>query len=157
MSVTYRARRARRVMSEINAVPYIDVVLVLLVIFMITAPLVLQGIEVDLPGAPSEPLEGEDEDPLVVSMRADGSIFVNLGLADETRAANRVTVYSLEEQVGKLLRARPALPVFVRADASIEYGEVVRVMTILQKAGAISVGLVTEAPGSGAMRDDDTS
>lgn len=139
-------RRRRRVMSEINAVPYIDVMLVLLVIFMVTAPLVLQGIEVDLPGAASEPLEKDDEDPLVVSMREDGSIFVNLGLTDETRAANRVTIYSLEEQAGKLLRARPSLPVFVRADAAIDYGEVVRVMTILQNAGAVSVGLVTEAP-----------
>ena len=144
-------RRKRRVMSEINAVPYIDVMLVLLVIFMVTAPLVLQGIEVDLPGAPSDPLEKDDEDPLVVSMRADGSIFVNLGLTDETRAANRVTIYSLEEQVGKLLRARPSLPVFVRADTSIDYGEVVRVMTILQNAGAISVGLVTEAPNENSL------
>ena len=136
----------RRVISEINAVPYIDVMLVLLVIFMITAPLVIQGIEVDLPGAPSEPLDREDEDPLVVSMSADGSIFVNLGLTDENRAGNRVTIYSLEEQAGKLLRARPALPVFVRADTSIEYGEVIRVMTVLQNAGALSVGLITEAP-----------
>lgn len=133
-------------MSEINAVPYIDVMLVLLVIFMITAPLVIQGIEVDLPGAPSEPLDREDEDPLVVSMSADGSIFVNLGLSDENRAGNRVTVYSLGDQAGKLLRARPALPVFVRADSGIEYGEVVRVMTVLQNAGATSVGLITEAP-----------
>lgn len=141
-----QARSKRRVMSEINAVPYIDVMLVLLVIFMITAPLVIQGIEVDLPGAPSEPLDREDEDPLVVSMSADGSIFVNLGLSDENRAGNRVTVYSLGDQAGKLLRARPALPVFVRADSGIEYGEVVRVMTVLQNAGATSVGLITEAP-----------
>ncbi|MCY4041707.1 MAG: biopolymer transporter ExbD, partial [Gammaproteobacteria bacterium] len=70
-------------MSEINAVPYIDVMLVLLVIFMVTAPVLLQGVEVDLPGAPSESIQGEDEDPLVISMRADGSIFVNLGLTDE--------------------------------------------------------------------------
>lgn len=139
-------RSKRRVMSEINAVPYIDVMLVLLVIFMITAPLVIQGIEVDLPGAPSEPLDQEDEDPLVVSMSADGSIFVNLGLSDENRASNRVTIYSLADQAGKLLRARPALPVFVRADSAIEYGEVVRVMTVLQNAGATSVGLITEAP-----------
>lgn len=144
-------RRKRRVMSEINAVPYIDVMLVLLVIFMVTAPLVLQGIEVDLPGAPSEALDEDAEDPLVVSMREDGSIFVNLGLTDETRAANRVTIYSLEEQAGKLLRARPSLPVFVRADAKIDYGEVVRVMTILQNAGAVSVGLVTEAPDENSL------
>jgi len=139
-------RRKRRVMSEINAVPYIDVMLVLLVIFMVTAPVLLQGVEVDLPGAPSESIEGEDEDPLVISMRADGSIFVNLGLTDENRAGNRVTIYSLGEQAGKLIRARPALPVFVRADAAIPYGEVVGVMTVLQNAGAQSVGLVTEAP-----------
>ena len=139
-------RRRRRVMSEINAVPYIDVMLVLLVNFMVTAPVLLQGVEVDLPGAPSESIQGEDEDPLVISMRADGSIFVNLGLTDESRAGNRVTIYSLGEQAGKLIRAQPALPVFVRADAAIPYGEVVGVMTVLQNAGAQSVGLVTEAP-----------
>ena len=96
----------RKPMSEINVVPYIDVMLVLLVIFMATAPLLTQGVVVDLPEAPSEPIEEAQDDPLVVSMRADGAIFLNLGLQDADDAGTRVTVFSLEEQAGKILRAR---------------------------------------------------
>ena len=92
----------RKPMSEINVVPYIDVMLVLLVIFMATAPLLTQGVVVDLPQAPSEPIEEAQDDPLVVSMRADGAIFVNLGLQDADDAGTRVTIFSLEEQAENL-------------------------------------------------------
>ena len=136
----------RKPMSEINVVPYIDVMLVLLVIFMATAPLLTQGVLVDLPEAPSEPIEDSGDDPLVVSMRADGGIFMNLGLQDADDEGTRVTVYSLEEQAGKILRARSDVPVYVKADHSLDYGRVVAVMTVLQKAGAKSVGLITDPP-----------
>ena len=136
----------RKPMSEINVVPYIDVMLVLLVIFMATAPLLTQGVVVDLPEAPSEPIEDSQDDPLVVSMRADGALFMNLGLQDADDEGTRVTVYSLEEQAGKILRARNDVPVFIKADHTLDYGEVVRVMTVLQKAGAESVGLITDPP-----------
>ena len=136
----------RKPMSEINVVPYIDVMLVLLVIFMATAPLLTQGVVVDLPQAPSEPIEGEQEDPLVVSMRADGALFVNLGLQDADDDGTRVTIFSLEDQAGKILRARPDVPVYVKADQTLPYGEVVAVMTVLQKSGAKSVGLITDPP-----------
>ena len=89
--------RRRKPMSEINVVPYIDVMLVLLVIFMATAPLLTQGVQVDLPNAPSEPVTDTEDDPLVVSMRADGAIFVNLGMQNADDTGTRVTVYSLEE------------------------------------------------------------
>ncbi|MCP5178392.1 MAG: protein TolR [Pseudomonadales bacterium] len=138
--------RRRKPMSEINVVPYIDVMLVLLVIFMATAPLLTQGVQVDLPNAPSEPVTDTEDDPLVVSMRADGAIFVNLGMQNADDTGTRVTVYSLEDQAGKILRARPEVPVFVKADEKLAYGEVVRVMTVLQKAGAESVGLITDPP-----------
>lgn len=138
--------RKRKPMSEINVVPYIDVMLVLLVIFMATAPLLTQGVKVDLPNAPSEPVTETEDDPLVVSMRADGSIFVNLGLQNADDEGTRVTVYSLEDQTGKILRERPDVPVFVKADEKLDYGDVVRVMTVLQKAGAESVGLITDPP-----------
>jgi biopolymer transport protein TolR len=138
--------RKRKPMSEINVVPYIDVMLVLLVIFMATAPLLTQGVKVDLPNAPSEPVTETEDDPLVISMRADGAIFVNLGLQNADDEGTRVTVYSLEDQAGKILRERPEVPVFVKADEKLDYGDVVRVMTVLQKAGAESVGLITDPP-----------
>ena len=136
----------RKPISEINVVPYIDVMLVLLVIFMATAPLLTQGVVVDLPQAPSEPIDDSQDDPLVVSMRSDGAIFMNLGMQDADDEGSRVTVFSLEEQAGKILRARADVPVYIKADHSLDYGKVVGVMTVLQKAGAKSVGLITDPP-----------
>jgi biopolymer transport protein TolR len=101
---------------------------------------------VDLPNAPSEPISETESDPLVVSMRADGAIFVNLGMQNADDEDTRVTIYSLSDQAGKILRARPEVPVYVKADQTLEYGEVVRVMTVLQQAGAESVGLITDPP-----------
>jgi biopolymer transport protein TolR len=139
----------RRPMSDINVVPYIDVMLVLLVIFMVTAPILTQGVLVDLPKAPSEPISEHQEDPLVVTVRRDGALFVNLGIRKSTDTGTRVTIFSLEEQAGKILRSRPDAAVYVRADQKLDYGEVVRVMTVLQKAGAKSVGLITDPPDLG--------
>ncbi|MEE2785566.1 MAG: protein TolR [Pseudomonadota bacterium] len=136
----------RKPMSEINVVPYIDVMLVLLVIFMATAPLLTQGVVVNLPQAPSEPIKDTNDDPLVVSMREDGAIFMNLGMQDAEDEGTRVTVFSLRDQAGKILRARSDVPVYIKADHSLDYGEVVKVMTVLQKAGAKSVGLITDPP-----------
>ncbi len=133
-------------MSEINVVPYIDVMLVLLVIFMATAPLLTQGVIVDLPKAPSEPITDRQDDPLVVSIREDGAMFVNLGMQNADDESTRVTIYSLEDQAGKILRARPEVPVYVKADHKLDYGAVVRVMTVLQRVGAQSVGLITDPP-----------
>ena len=134
----------RRPMSEINVVPYVDVTLVLLVIFMATAPLLTQGVLVELPKAPSEPITDTADDPLVISIRADGAIFVNLGIQSAEDEGTRVTVYSLEDQAAKVLRARPDVGVYVKADHRLDYGMVVRVMSVLQKAGARSVGLITD-------------
>ncbi len=136
----------RKPISEINVVPYIDVMLVLLVIFMATAPLLTQGVLVDLPKAPSEPITDTEDDPLVVSVREDGAIFLNLGIQNADDEGTRVTLYSLEDQAAKILRARPEVPVYIKADHKLDYGEVVRVMTVLQKAGAESVGLITDPP-----------
>lgn len=136
----------RKPMSEINVVPYIDVMLVLLVIFMATAPLLTQGVNVDLPNAPSATIEDPTEDPLVISVRADSAIFLNLGIENAEDEGTRVTIYSLEDQASKILRARPEVAVYVKGDQSLAYGEVIRVMTVLQKAGAKSVGLITDPP-----------
>ena len=139
----------RKPMAEINVVPYIDVMLVLLVIFMATAPLLTQGVKVDLPQAPSKSIESNESDPLVVSMRKDGALFMNVGIQGVRRSeedGTRVTVFSLQEQAGKILRSRANVPVYIKADHNLDYGAVVRVMTVLQKAGAESVGLITDPP-----------
>ena len=131
-------------MSEINVVPYIDVMLVLLVIFMITAPLLAQGVKVDLPQAPAKPIESEDREPLVVTVDANGRYFVNYGENQEDPLEPNV----LAARVGALLRHSPGISVLVRGDEKVSYGEVVLLMTILQRAGAPSVGLVTRPPGT---------
>jgi biopolymer transport protein TolR len=139
----------RKPMAEINVVPYIDVMLVLLVIFMATAPLLTQGVKVDLPQAPSKSIESNESDPLVVSMRKDGALFMNVGIqgvGQSEEDGTRVTVFSLQEQAGKILRSRANVPVYIKADHNLDYGAVVRVMTVLQKAGAESVGLITDPP-----------
>jgi len=136
----------RKPMSEINVVPYIDVMLVLLVIFMATAPLLTQGVVVDLPDSPSEVIPQDQDDPLVISIRADGAIFVNLGMPSGEDDGTRVTIYSLEDQASKILSARADVPVYIRADHKLDYGTVVSIMTVLQKSGAKSVGLITEPP-----------
>ena len=139
----------RKPMAEINVVPYIDVMLVLLVIFMATAPLLTQGVKVDLPQAPSKSIESNESDPLVVSMRKDGALFMNVGIQGVRQSEEdgaRVTVFSLQEQAGKILRSRANVPVYIKADHNLDYGAVVRVMTVLQKAGAESVGLITDPP-----------
>ena len=146
--MTGRPKR-RRPMSEINVVPYIDVMLVLLVIFMVTAPILTQGVLVDLPKAPSEPIAENQDDPLVISMRADGALFLNIGIRRNDDQGTRVTIFSLEEQAGKIIRSRPDIAVYVRADHSLEYGQIVGLMTALQRAGAASVGLITEPPDLG--------
>ena len=105
--------------------------------------------QVDLPQAPSKAIDTEEPDPLVVSMRDDGALFLNVGLASRTKKeedGTRVTIFSLSEQAGKVLRVRSNVPVYIKADATLPYGDVVRVMTVLQQAGASSVGLITDPP-----------
>ena len=134
--------RRRRLMSDINVVPYIDVMLVLLVIFMITAPLLSQGVKVELPQAPAAPLERQSEEPLIVTVDARGLAYLNYGEGQD----RPIDTSTLVNRVGALLRHKPGLPVLVRGDKSAAYGTVVRVMALLQQAGAPTVGLMTEPP-----------
>ena len=129
-------------MSEINVVPYIDVMLVLLVIFMITAPLLMQGVKVDLPQAPSQPIDNKEDEPIIVSIKKDGSYYINLGGEQEQQRP----LPEIKETVAKVLRQKPDTPVLVWGDTQVEYGIVVNLMSELQGAGAPSVGLVTEPP-----------
>ena len=136
----------RRPMSQINVVPLIDVMLVLLVISMVAVPMLIQGIDVDLPQKPSETLEGGDDNPLVVTVDENGRIYLNIGVSDIYDEDEFVTLETLKERASKVLGARPDIPVFVRADKKLAYGEVVEVMQALQESGALSVGLTTEPP-----------
>ena len=134
--------RRRRMLAEINVVPYIDVMLVLLVIFMVTAPMLMQGVEVDLPDADAAPVKDQDSEPLIVSINDRGELFLNLG-ANEKQALELATI---RQRVAAVLRRTPDKPVLVWGDQKVAYGDVVIVMTALQEAGAPKVGLVTESP-----------
>ena len=136
-------RRARlRPMAEINVVPYIDVMLVLLIIFMVTAPMLMQGVQVDLPQAKTEPVESQDSEPLIVSIDARGQLFLNLGAQDD----QILSLATVRQRVGAVIRRSPDKPVLVWGDRAVPYGEVVALMAALQDAGATAVGLVTEDP-----------
>jgi biopolymer transport protein TolR len=134
-----KRNRGRRLMGEINVVPYIDVMLVLLVIFMVTAPMLSQGIKVDLPKAGAEPIEPDKLEPLVLSIDREGRLYVNLGDPDAAQPPERVL-----EVASAALRREPERPVLVKADTAVAYGRVVEGMVLLQKAGAKKVGFVTE-------------
>jgi biopolymer transport protein TolR len=133
-------------MSEINVVPYIDVMLVLLVIFMITAPLLTQGVKVDLPEASAEPLPPDALEPLVLTVDVDGRYYLNVGGGGETVPVDLETLYA---RVAAVLRHKPETPVMVRGDRLVDYGQVIQAMVRLQAAGAPTVGLITEPPGDG--------
>ena len=134
--------RSRRAVAEINVVPYIDVMLVLLVIFMATAPLLMQGVEVDLPKADSSPVSDTDAEPLIVSIDAQAGLYLNLGASDD----QALSMETVKQRVATVLKRNPDKAVMVWGDAAVPYGEVVVLMSELQEAGAPSVGLVTEAP-----------
>ncbi len=134
--------RGRRLMGEINVVPYIDVMLVLLIIFMITAPLLTQGVKVDLPKAAAEPLEAQRIQPLVLSIDRAGRLYLNIGgnpqaVLDENTVATRAAA---------ALRREPQTQVLVKADNAVAYGRVVQAMVVLQRAGARKIGFITEPP-----------
>jgi biopolymer transport protein TolR len=133
-------RRGRRLMAEINVVPYIDVMLVLLIIFMITAPLLTQGIKVDLPKAGAEPLPSDDTKPLILSVDKSGNLYLNIGKDEESPVSEDAVL----ERVGAVLRREPKTPVLVKADQSVPYGRVVSGMVLLQQAGAEKVGFITD-------------
>ena len=132
----------KKPMAEINVVPYIDVMLVLLIVFMVAAPMLTQGVKVELPQAASEPIDNKDEEPVTVSVKKDGSYYITLG-GDAEQAR---PLAEIKDMVSKVLRQSPKTLVLVQGDHSVDYGVVVSLMSELQSAGAPSVGLVTEPP-----------
>ncbi|NQZ53764.1 MAG: protein TolR [Piscirickettsiaceae bacterium] len=144
MALYKHKRQRRKPMAEINVVPYIDVMLVLLIIFMITAPMLTQGVQVDLPSAAANPVNPPEDnsEPLVVSVDAEGLFYAAVGEnPDEPMEAQR-----LVNIVRAVLTRSPNTPVMVKGDSAANYGQVVYVMTLLQQAGAPSVGLITKQP-----------
>jgi len=139
--MSLRKIKKRALVAEINVVPYIDVMLVLLIVFMITAPLLMQGVKVELPEASASPMD-KDEEPLIVSIKPDGSLYINLG-ENEKQA---VSIDVVKQQVSSVLQNKPQTAVLVWGDRNVAYGKVVTLMADLQSAGAESVGLVTEPP-----------
>ncbi len=126
----------RRAVSDINVTPFVDVMLVLLVIFMVTAPLMQQGIDVELPKTQSEGLKSNDE-ALVITVKRDGAIY--LIDADEP-----VPLVQLEKKLVAVFQSRANKEVFLRADSKVEYGTVAKTLAILRRAGASRIGMVTE-------------
>lgn len=139
-------RQRRRLNAEINVVPYIDVMLVLLVIFMITAPLITAGIQVDLPTADSEPMSPDQSTPFIVTVDAEGQYFLEIG----SSAGGSPEVMSREELLDKVLtelETSPNSPILINGDKSVPYGDVVELMDQLRKvAGIENVGLMTQQP-----------
>jgi biopolymer transport protein TolR len=136
-----------RLMSEINVVPYIDVMLVLLIIFMITAPLLTEGISVDLPNAAAQQLDPEllkDNEPIVLSVDRDGKFYLNI--ADDEEAA--IDDAAIVELASAAIRRNAQTPVLVKADENVPYGRVVTGATLLQQAGATKIGFQTDPAGT---------
>lgn len=138
-----RRRNKRRPMAEINVVPYIDVMLVLLVIFMVTAPMLTQGVDVELPSANAAPIQNDDQDVLIASIDSKGQYYLDVGGKQEPIALSQ-----LQDRVRKVLNQSPGMSVLVRGDKSVPYGDVIGLMVTLQAAGVPNVGLVTEPDSS---------
>ena len=140
--------RQRRLMNQINVVPYIDVMLVLLVIFMITAPLLTQGVKVELAEADAKPIEDDAKRPLVVSVEADGTWSITY---DDDRT-QQVDAEELLLKSAAIIQNNPGIPVLIKGDKGVVYDRVVQAMVVLQSAGAPSVGLITQPPEPAARR-----
>lgn len=136
-------RKKRKPMGDINVVPYIDVMLVLLIVFMVTAPLMNQGIEVELPQANNEPLDlDENLETLVVSITSNGDYFLNIGATGEDRQS--VPLETLGVQVGQILSANPTIQVLVEGDAAANWGAMINLITVLQQAGVSNPNFITQ-------------
>ena len=139
-----RKRVGKKLVSEINVVPYIDVMLVLLVIFIVTAPLLQQGVSVDLPQASAKSLPPSEKEPIIVSVDKKGQYYLNI--ADKPQAV--IDEQALMVRVSAELQRHAQRRVMVNADKNVNYGQVVGAMVLLQKAGAPTVGLVTQDDSS---------
>ena len=145
----FRLRNRRKPVAEMNVVPYIDVMLVLLVIFMVTAPMLVQGVNIELPKVAAEALPTENERKLLtLSVKADGSFYWNLGseIDIEQQQDSAVELAEMRAKVESLIAEHGDAQVYVRADEAADYGRVVAAIAELQRGGVVNLGLITEAP-----------
>jgi biopolymer transport protein TolR len=134
--------KKRRAIAEINVVPYIDVMLVLLIIFMITAPIVQQGIEIELPKVAANSLPPEQQEPVILTISKSGEYYLNIG----DNLKKPVTEDVITQRVALIIKQKPEIPVLVRGDKNVDYGSVTTAMVLLQSAGVEKVGLMTDQP-----------
>lgn len=150
------ARKRRRPMSEINVVPYIDVMLVLLVIFMITAPLLNLGVEVELPKADAEPMDVEESrEPLVITVLQNGDLYLNAGGDIDGTTSGLIDPETLVDTVSAIVRRNPEIQVLVGGDERVSYGAVYEAMVLLQKAKVHKVGLMSDPLDTGQQGGQD--
>ncbi len=134
--------KKRRAIAEINVVPYIDVMLVLLIIFMITAPIVQQGVKVELPKLSANSLPPEEQEPVILTVSKTGDYYLNIG----DNRKKPVTDEVVTQRIALVLKQKPQTPILVRGDKDVSYGSVTTAMVLLQSAGVEKVGLMTEQP-----------
>ena len=133
--------KKRKLVAEINVIPYVDVTFVLLVVFMVTAPLLMQGVQVNLPAVDSAPIKSNDNDPFIVSIKNDGSYWIDQRGENQNKNLNEI-----KQIIQKILSQNPEKQILVWGDEKVDYGSVVLLMSELQKVGAMSVGLITDPP-----------
>ena len=133
--------KKRKFVAEINVIPYVDVTFVLLVVFMVTAPLLMQGVQVNLPAVDSAPIKSNDNDPFIVSIKNDGSYWIDQRGENQNKNLNEI-----KQIIEKILSQSPEKQILIWGDEKVDYGSVVLLMSELQKVGATSVGLITDPP-----------
>jgi len=131
--------KKRKLVAEINVIPYVDVTFVLLVVFMVTAPLLMQGVQVNLPAVDSAPIKSNDNDPFIVSIKNDGSYWIDQRGENQNKNLNEI-----KQIIEKILSQSPEKQILIWGDEKVDYGSVVLLMSELQKVGATSVGLITD-------------
>jgi len=136
--------KSRRVMSEINVVPFIDVMLVLLVVFMITTPLLTQGVKVELPRTEAKAIPPDQKEPLIVTVDSKGNYYLNTASNPDQPLTDRILSNLVQTQLAGTAAGQTQRPVLVRGDKDVNYGKVVEAMVLLQQAGAAKVGLITQ-------------
>ena len=133
--------KKRKLVAEINVIPYVDVTFVLLVVFMVTAPLLMQGVQVNLPAVDSAPIKSNDNDPFIVSIKNDGSYWIDQRGENQNKNLNEI-----KQIIEKILSQSPEKQILIWGDEKVDYGSVVLLMSELQKVEATSVGLITDPP-----------
>lgn len=143
-----RRRRRQSLLAEMNVVPYIDVMLVLLVIFMITTPLLTQGVKINMPQAKAKVLSGKEQAPIIVSVDATGNYYLNVADKPEVPMAVQALVVRVAAEVAVAQEKQAKRSIFIKGDSDVDYGKVVRAMVLLQQAGVEEIGLMTQTPAT---------